>query len=270
MSLNPARRLACFAASLAAAVASPAFAGDGRLEINQACAATGCFAADAPGFPVTTQANQSYVLTSTLTLSDANTTAIQLAENAALDMNGFSIVGVASCSASPTTCTNTGTGDGINGSGGAQVRNGTILKMGDDGIVGAGMLVDGVRIEQCGGQGISGGNGAAAWIVRNSRIQVNGSHGVDFPFGAGSDGAIVERNVIRRNGGDGVRGEDLTVLGNAVNGNDGMGLALSFISSDSGYGDNVINDNNGGNANPQVSGGVQIGTNVCGGDATCP
>jgi hypothetical protein len=40
--------------------------------------------------------------------------------------------------------------------------------------------------------------------------------------------------------------------------------------SKSGYANNVLHSNNGGNSNPQLYGGVQMGTNVCGGDAVCP
>ncbi len=89
-------------------VACVARAGDGRLEINQACVAAGCFAGDTPGFPVETQAKQSYVLTSGLTVPDANTSAVVLNSNSALDLNGFTIQGVTTCSASPTVCSNTG------------------------------------------------------------------------------------------------------------------------------------------------------------------
>ena len=255
---------------MAIAVAPVAVASDGRLEINQACVAAGCFVGDTPGFPVETQARQSYVLTSGLAVPDANTTAITLNENSALDLNGFTIQGVTTCSASPTLCTNTGSGYGVNAYGGAQIRNGTILGMGSAGIRGAGLLVENVRIEHSGGIGISGGNGGAAWTIRGCRVQLNGSHGIDLSIGAGGDGAIVERNVIRRIGGDGVSGEDLTVTNNAINANDGYGLNLNFFAADSGYAGNVINDNNGGNGSAQVSGGVQMGSNVCGGDTTCP
>lgn len=53
MSVKRSLGLACLAASLSAVAAAPAFAGDGRLEINQACVAAGCVAGDAPGFPIT-------------------------------------------------------------------------------------------------------------------------------------------------------------------------------------------------------------------------
>lgn len=47
--------------------ATPAFAVDGVLEINQTCAVqTGCFSGDTPGFPVTINATGSYRLTSNL------------------------------------------------------------------------------------------------------------------------------------------------------------------------------------------------------------
>jgi hypothetical protein len=57
-----------------------------------------------------------------------------------------------------------------------------------------------------------------------------------------------------------------TLIGNAVNGNKGVGL---FLVSGDGYVHNVLSGNNGGGANPQVSGGVQIGQNLCGA-AVCP
>jgi hypothetical protein len=41
-------------------------------------------------------------------------------------------------------------------------------------------------------------------------------------------------------------------------------------SGGTGYGNNQFSNNNGGNANPQVSGGIEMGTNICGGDTTCP
>jgi hypothetical protein len=41
-------------------VATPVLAGDGQVEIHQACVAIGCFAGDAPGFPVEIIAPGSY------------------------------------------------------------------------------------------------------------------------------------------------------------------------------------------------------------------
>jgi hypothetical protein len=42
-----------------------------------------------------------------------------------------------------------------------------------------------------------------------------------------------------------------------------------FITTTTRYVDNVLHDNNGGNANPQIIGGTQAGVNTCGTTA-CP
>jgi hypothetical protein len=83
--------------------------------------------------------------------------------------------------------------------------------------------------------------------------------------------ATLVNNRIHQNGGAGIdAGGSATILGNVITSNTGLGI-LSTSSSRVGYGTNVVNDNNGGNANPQVSAGMnQIGTNVCGADTVCP
>jgi hypothetical protein len=256
----------------AALVAHAAAASDGRLEIDQACVAAGCFPGDAPGFPVQTTAGQSYVLTSKLTVPDANTTAIQLTANTSLDLGGFSIEGVTSCSASPTVCTGTGTGVGISASGGnVSVRNGRVAKMGANGITGSSMIVENLVVEQNGGDGINGGAGPTGWLIHHCRIQLNGHDGIDLNVGGGGDGSLIEHNVIRRNGGYGVIGVEMRVADNAVVGNDSYGLAFNTGGGiEGGYVGNYLIENNGGGANPQVGGGISLGPNVCGTDTTCP
>lgn len=242
---------------------------DGALEISQACAASGCFPGDAPGFPVQTGAGQSYVLTGSLAVPDANTTAIELGANSALDLGGFRIEGVTSCSASPTLCTNTGTGIGVAASSGGSVRNGQIRRMGSHGIRGSGLVVEDVIVDGNGGDGISGAGGPVGWMVRGCRIQLNGGDGIDLNVGGGSDGALVERNVIRRNGLTGVIGVELLIRDNAIVGNDSYGIASNAGGGTvAAYGGNYLIDNFG--ANAEVSGGVQIGTNSCNGNPTCP
>jgi len=119
-----------------------ALGSDGQLEINQACAETGgCFAGDGSGFPVTISAPGSYILTSNLQVSNENTTAIDLTDDAdgtTIDLNGFRIQGVTSCSPINDTCVPTGTGVGINASSGTvevRVVNGTVSGMGSHGIL---------------------------------------------------------------------------------------------------------------------------------------
>ena len=75
-------------------LAGMAHAGDGRLEINQACVATGCFAGDTPGFPIQTRSGKKYAFTSDVTLPAANgIDGVTLASSATLDLNGFSLSG---------------------------------------------------------------------------------------------------------------------------------------------------------------------------------
>ena len=60
------------------ALATPALASDGVLEINQTCAVqTGCFPGDTAGFPVKITASGSYRLTGNLVVPDAFTSGIQ-------------------------------------------------------------------------------------------------------------------------------------------------------------------------------------------------
>ncbi len=58
------------------------------------------------------------------------------------------------------------------------------------------------------------------------------------------------------------------VLDSLMDNNSSFGL---LIAAGAGYARNVLSDNNGGDANPQVSGtGTEIGVNLCGSNTTCP
>ena len=80
---------------------------------------------------------------------------------------------------------------------------------------------------------------------------------------------IISANAfaIFRNGARGISVASATILGNAIYNNVEYGI---YGYGTAGYGDNNLYVNNGGNANPQVSGADEIGHNLCGGDATCP
>lgn len=72
-------------AAIATAMASLARAADGVIEIDQVCATqTGCGSSDSPGFPRQTLTGRSYVLSSSLTVADADATAVSLASGATL------------------------------------------------------------------------------------------------------------------------------------------------------------------------------------------
>ena len=250
--------------------AGAARAGDGRLEINQSCVATGCFPGDAPGFPIETQSGSSYVLTSSLAVPDANTRGVTLAESAVLDLNGFSIVGVTTCTGTPvTSCTPVGTGDGVYANDMATIRNGKVSKVGHYGIAGAGAVrVESMTVEQSGSYGLFfnySNDGPEANWVRDSHILRNGAAGVLQSGGAGGVATHFSGNVVWGNKNEGVAGFNMLITNNSFGRNGDEGVL-----GDSAVGGNTFVYNNGGNDQPQTGGIVQIAPNYCGNNTTCP
>jgi hypothetical protein len=111
-SFQPARRISLAkplfvlaAVALGFPGASMLWASDGRLVINQACVASGCFEGDAPGWPVEISRSGAYVLTGNLNnrgTADAvrivpSVSGLNLNLSVDLDLNGFSIRGPFSC-----------------------------------------------------------------------------------------------------------------------------------------------------------------------------
>lgn len=240
-----------------------ASAGDGALEINQTCVATGCFPGDSAGFPVSTQAGKKYVLTSDLTLESANTDGVVLADSATLDLNGFSIAGPYSCTGTPPVCTGSGNGFAIMAFSRSTVRNGAVRGMrAGVNLQGRGHLVENVSIEHNGGSGINGvGEGA---IIRGCRIARNEQGGILL---GNANGVLVSGNTVVYNalGGVNFSGAGGLIERNTIVGNQQGGIA---VESTTGFGGNVITGNN--NGGSQTSGGVQVGSNVCGNDTVCP
>jgi len=288
---------------------SPAvFAADGIIEINQVAAfAGGVTAGDAAGFPVTISQPGSYLLTSNLTVTSENTTAIAVeASDVTIDLNGFAILGATTCSVLGG-CTGAGTGNGVSSLEGSPpypstvtVRNGTIRGMGDRGIeLWDNSRIEGVSVSNNGDDGINVGPNS---VVSDNTSSVNGGTGIftsngsvvthnttvsnteDGIFAAqGStvsfntaraniqdgidvnNGSLVTGNGAWQNVGDGIEaGPGSTVTNNAAHDNNGYGLNLS---AGAGYSDNVLTDNNAGQV---TAAGVQIGTNLCGTNTTCP
>ena len=96
---------------------------------------------------------------------------------------------------------------------------------------------------------------------------------------AGSEGDRVINNTITNNSmGAQVVGLSMiglpsgnnTVSGNEIYGSSTSGIYMSSSVNTNRSEDNVIRNNNGGNANPQVTSGVEIGTNLCATNTTCP
>lgn len=248
-------------AALAFGLAASAQAADGRREISQACVETGCFADDAPGFPVQVTSAGSYLLTSNLTVSTANTTAITLAVGASLDLGGFTISGPTTCSGTPASCTGTGSGSGVSAAGQTSIRNGRIQGMGSSGINGSeNVRIADVTIVGNGGNGISGSGG---FLIERCLIDSNGFDGINL--NAGQVGAtVIQGNGVSRNAQVGIRAPLAVVKDNGVkqNGSFGFSGTSAALSGNDFYNNNSFGD--------QISGGVEIGENVCDGSLTCP
>jgi len=277
-------------ALLAVAVSSSAFAVDGVIEINQARAlAGGVTAGDGAGFPVLIDASGSYRLTGNLTV-DENTTAIEVGSAALevdIDLNGFAILGPATCTAPPAvTCSPSGSGFGIHkssGSGRLRVAGGAVRGMGSEGIslasTGTILVVEAVEVTH-NSTGIdtvgacildhvmatrNHAYGVACNVsstVRHSTVSYNGGTGL-----YGGPGSVIEDNQVVSNDTGIAVSAGSWVFNNVVRSNTSYGLALI---SGGGYGGNVLTGNHGGDAMTQVSGGTQVGTNLCGSDTTCP
>jgi hypothetical protein len=277
-------RLVVFVVVLALGAVAQAV--DGVIEINQARAEAGSVTAtDLPGFPVTIGVPGAYRLTGHLDVTrtpvPANATAIRIeASDVTLDLNGFAIVGPTICGGVPFACPSGGTGDLVRSVGQQRVvvRNGFVRGAGSRGLfLGARSTVEGLTVSSCAVGGISTGGGSR--IVGNAAIE-NGGFGIAVSSGliqgniassnveggisAGGTGHVSE-NTVEANLGVGITQAHLA-LRNVVR--DNAGLGISFTSA---FGQNVLEGNNGPNADPpQTSGGIEIAPNVCGDDTICP
>ena len=235
------------------ALAGPALAVDGVVEINQTCAVqTGCFSGDAAGFPVVINgsAGHSYVLTGDLTIPDENTTAIQVTvDSIRIDLGGHRIKGPVSCYSSPVFCSVSGDGVGIDSVGFSSgnelvVANGTIQGMGGLGIEGGSRSrVERVTLRANAGGAVKLGTGSqltdsiavlndslrAFDLGDNSLVRGNTSinnGGVGITVGGGS---VIVHNTVVSNDSQGVftEGPGCTITGNAVNKNRANGIFAS-------------------------------------------
>lgn len=255
--------------------AGPAFAGDGRIEINQD-------AIDAAGGPpYVISSSGSYVLTSNLRVANLNTDAVQItSSDVSLDLNGFSLVGPATCTGVQTTLTcDAGTGIGVNAISQSRirVRNGTIRGFAGGGIAQptAAHISDLIVMEN-GGVGISvasdsvirdcvsyrnGNSGMLAVgssVVADSVASGNRYNGINL-----NAGSVVTGSTVVSNGQDGVGSNNFStlVLGNVIYSNTTKPINTSNSTT---WGLNAINFN--GSA---PSGGANLGNNGCGA-SICP
>jgi hypothetical protein len=241
------------------------------LEINATCAAVGCFAGDAAGLPVEIIHPGSYRLTSNLVTTDPNQTLISITSSeVTLDLGGFALKGPNFCLNPVTTpCSQLGTGVGIDvtsDSDRISLRNGQIEGMGNTCVRMAGGMgqIHGLNIEACGGDGIF--IGFLSNVFDNVVRRCAGS-GIRF-----TGSANVHHNISDLNGQAGYLNGDVSPISatllsdNIATQNGGPGLSLRTGDA---YRGNALRANNGGSDNPQVTGGLSLGSNLCG-NAACP
>jgi hypothetical protein len=196
------RFAAAFVLLLSAAV--PALAVDGVHEIDQSCALSGCFAGDAPGFPVQISEDGSYRLTSNLDAGDPAVTVISILSNTVtLDLNGFVIRNGFSCGIVPSNCPPFA-GDGIHITTAwmVTIRNGGISNVGHDGIFSANAttIVEEVTLNTIGGRGIDASTGHLTF--RQSSIIDTGGDGIHAHYAKVLDSRVAQTR------GDGIEIED--------------------------------------------------------------
>lgn len=213
--------------------APAAGAGNGRLEINQACALDGgCFQGDDPGFPVQITQPGSYLLTGNLDLSEAaqpeSTHAVFIeADDVSIDLAGFTILGTNECSLSDlgpvTDCDNEGFANGITGQLGRrsiEIRNGTIRGMTSWGVslAGTGVQILDLLVRHNGEGGVAAGENSVVGdvtalenggvgvtlledgFVHHVRSGRNAQHGTQV-----GDGSLISRSIAVSNNNDGFR-----------------------------------------------------------------
>ena len=174
------------------ALASPALASDGAIDINQTCALqTGCVTGDGPGFPVVLAQSGSYRLTSDLTVAVGGGI-VATADGVSIDLNGFTVAG-------PVVCT--GEGASLSCSG----------PLGGSGISfsAPGMEADrfSVRNGRVTGFGVAGISGGSRGRIRNVQATGNGEYGIRL-----ENGSIVTDSSGDRGGAGGVFGTNAVIL----------------------------------------------------------
>ena len=253
----------------AAPTAVQAVDGVTLIDQNRALAG-GVTPGDAPGFPVTINLPGIYKLGSNLVVPNENTTAIQVnVNNVSIDLNGFAILGPNVCATDGThvadPCTRPGTGYGIDAGSGTpllvnntRVSNGTIDGVGYIGIfANVNARVERMNVSNNGSFGIYTFGG----VILDTLVRANGDTGIV------TTGAVINGSRSIFNRGYGIVTQSASILtGNIVSTNLLHGLVLT---GNTRYTDNVIENNNGGSANPQISGGTAAGVNTCG-TAACP
>lgn len=251
---------------------------DGAREIHPLCVASGCFAGDAPGFPVEITEPGRYRLTGNLDLSGepspTDTTGIEItASDVDLDLNGFSIQGGVSCLFNGTAVSCSlpeGAGDGIAISGqGVSVRSGAVVGVGRYGIsclTDARCTISDVEARSNASIGILFFQ--ASGLVRKARVSLNRTAGI----AASSFGVTVRESQAFNNGSSGIEVSRGNVFDSTAYENVGTGVSSSgrvfgnmiFDNLDDGLSCFGCNAQNNMIINNNDRGAVFTGTNLAG------
>jgi len=197
-------RFTTFGLTILLAFAPAALAVDGTVLINQSTITNGLTGCPTGGrFPIVICQSGSYRLSGNLTVPDANTDAIHInADNVSLDLNGFAILGPATCQAGtfPVPCSVTGFGFGIvSDNNNISVSNGAVNGMGGSGIglFGVGVRIEGLRVAN-NADVFGAAIGANFADISNCTVTTNAGDGIFL--GAGT----VSLNFIGFNDGNGI------------------------------------------------------------------
>lgn len=136
--------------------------------------------------------------------------------------------------------------------------------------------------------------GGSIAVVQRNVVSFNNGTGIET-----GDTVMIKDNVVKNNDGSGIiTGNAATIVNNTVENNSGPDGSIGIktgsgsivtgnsvrghrtslsapgyglqLANDSGYSNNVLTDNNLGNTSQQVSGGIEIGINLCGANTSCP
>ncbi len=215
------------------ALATPALATDGVLEINQTCAVeTGCFAGDTAGFPVTIiEPERATVLTSRLIVPDENTDGILIStSDVGIDLNGFAIVrsGCEGATDDCSTCARDRLRRGrapSSSNNGISVKNGSITGMGCHGVVlGNQTEVTNLRVRWNGSVGSTSAWSRPSRATRPTATGATGSPPAMARPSRGTRATITQATGFET-------GAASTVSGNTVYENRSDGISASFGST---------------------------------------
>ena len=254
-----------FAAAIVLGFAASAGAADGTIEINQAKVLA------TTGFPYTISVSGSYRLTGNLTVP-ASTNGINVtAGNVTIDLNGFSIVGPGTTSATPigidanaflVTVENgivTGFGTGVDVGSGGIVRN----IHADANFNGIETSNNGVVTGCTANNGNTGGTGIeceATCTISGNTANGDSAGGITCGAPGSGIGCVISGNTVTKDGvGIHCTGQGCLISGNTVAVNN---TGMEAVDGTTLYAGNVLYNNT-----SPFTGGSSFGTNLCQGSA---